>query len=77
LACALGSSTNLNTKLDVFGVHGIGGLIGTIFAGVLAAGALSATADMQGGIFGCSKATRRNCRRRSTASASHWFGPAS
>ncbi len=39
-------------SLDVFGVHGIGGLIGTIFAGVFAVGALSASAEMPGGISG-------------------------
>jgi Amt family ammonium transporter len=39
-------------SLDVFGVHGIGGLIGTLFAGVFAVGALSATADMPGGVSG-------------------------
>ncbi|MDI1344267.1 MAG: ammonium transporter [Pseudolabrys sp.] len=39
-------------SLDVFGVHGIGGLIGTIFAGVFAVGALSASAEIPGGISG-------------------------
>jgi Amt family ammonium transporter len=39
-------------SLDVFGVHGIGGLTGTFLAGVFAVGALSATPDMPGGIHG-------------------------
>ncbi len=39
-------------SLDVFGVHGIGGLTGTFLAGVLAVGALSATPAMPGGIRG-------------------------
>ncbi len=39
-------------SLDVFGVHGIGGLIGTIFAGVFAVGALSASAEIPGGVSG-------------------------
>ncbi|MCF8476980.1 MAG: ammonium transporter [Pseudolabrys sp.] len=39
-------------SLDVFGVHGVGGLVGTLFVGVFAVGALSATADMPGGVSG-------------------------
>ena len=39
-------------SLDVFGVHGVGGLTGTLLAGVLAVGALSATPEMPGGIHG-------------------------
>src|SRR5512143_1300184 len=39
-------------SLDVFGVHGIGGFTGTLLAGVLAVGALSATPEMPGGIHG-------------------------
>jgi Amt family ammonium transporter len=39
-------------SLDVFGVHGIGGLTGTLLAGVLAVGALSASAEMPGGVSG-------------------------
>ena len=39
-------------SLDVFGVHGIGGLTGTLLAGVLAAGALSATPELPGGVKG-------------------------
>ena len=50
--------TSLKTKLgyddslDVFGVHGVGGLIGTLLAGVFAVGALSATREMPGGVSG-------------------------
>ena len=39
-------------SLDVFGVHGIGGLTGTFLAGVLAVGALSASPEMPGGVAG-------------------------
>ena len=39
-------------SLDVFGVHGIGGLTGTLLAGVLAVGALSASPQMPGGVRG-------------------------
>jgi Amt family ammonium transporter len=39
-------------SLDVFGVHGIGGLTGTLLAGVLAVGALSASPELPGGIRG-------------------------
>ncbi|MFN3658630.1 MAG: ammonium transporter [Pseudolabrys sp.] len=39
-------------SLDVFGVHGVGGLTGTLLAGVFAVGALSATPEMPGGIKG-------------------------
>jgi len=39
-------------SLDVFGVHGIGGLTGTLLAGVFAAGALSASPQMPSGVRG-------------------------
>lgn len=39
-------------SLDVFGVHGIGGLTGTIAAGVFAVGALSASPEMPKGVQG-------------------------
>jgi Amt family ammonium transporter len=39
-------------SLDVFGVHGVGGLTGTLLAGVLAVGALSASSEMPGGVSG-------------------------
>src|SRR5450631_3002929 len=39
-------------SLDVFGVHGIGGMTGTFLAGVLAVGAISATPEMPGGVSG-------------------------
>ena len=39
-------------SLDVFGVHGIGGLTGTLLAGVFAVAALSATPELPGGIPG-------------------------
>ncbi len=39
-------------SLDVFGVHGIGGLTGTCLAGVFAVGALSASPELPGGVRG-------------------------
>ena len=39
-------------SLDVFGVHGVGGITGTILAGVFAVGALSATPELPGGVKG-------------------------
>jgi len=39
-------------SLDVFGVHGVGGLVGTLLVGVFAVGALSATAEMPDGVSG-------------------------
>jgi ammonium transporter, Amt family len=36
-------------SLDVFGVHGVGGVLGTFCAGVFAGGAISATGDVPGG----------------------------
>jgi ammonium transporter, Amt family len=52
-ACTwLKSKLGYDDSLDVFGVHGIGGLTGTLLAGVLAVGALSATPDAPGGISG-------------------------
>jgi ammonium transporter, Amt family len=39
-------------SLDVFGVHGVGGLTGTFLAGIFAVGALSATPAMPGGVHG-------------------------
>jgi ammonium transporter, Amt family len=39
-------------SLDVFGVHGIGGLTGTFLAGVFAVGALSASPKLPGGVRG-------------------------
>jgi ammonium transporter, Amt family len=39
-------------SLDVFGVHGIGGLTGTLLAGVFAVGAVSASPDLPGGVHG-------------------------
>ncbi|MBS0536448.1 MAG: ammonium transporter [Proteobacteria bacterium] len=39
-------------SLDVFGVHGIGGLIGTLMAGLLAVGSLSAGPDLPNGVRG-------------------------
>ena len=39
-------------SLDVFGVHGIGGLTGTFLAGVFAVGALSANPELPSGVRG-------------------------
>jgi Amt family ammonium transporter len=52
-ACTrLKSKLGYDDSLDVFGVHGIGGLTGTLLAGVLAVGALSATPELPGGVPG-------------------------
>src|SRR5208282_5959101 len=39
-------------SLDVFGVHGMGGSTGTLLAGVLAVGALSASPELPSGVRG-------------------------
>jgi len=39
-------------SLDVFGVHGIGGLTGTLLAGVFAVGVVSASPELPGGVHG-------------------------
>jgi Amt family ammonium transporter len=39
-------------SLDVFGVHGIGGLTGTLLAGVFAVAALSVSPELPGGVAG-------------------------
>jgi Amt family ammonium transporter len=39
-------------SLDVFGIHGVGGLLGTLLTGVFAVGALSATAESPAGMQG-------------------------
>jgi Amt family ammonium transporter len=39
-------------SLDVFGVHGIGGVTGTLLAGVFATAAVSASPDLPAGVAG-------------------------
>ncbi|MPZ58120.1 MAG: ammonium transporter [Rhizobiales bacterium] len=39
-------------SLDVFGIHGVGGMLGTLLTGVFAVGALSATAESPAGAQG-------------------------
>jgi Amt family ammonium transporter len=39
-------------SLDVFGIHGVGGALGTLLTGVFAVGALSATTDNPAGVSG-------------------------
>ncbi len=52
-ACTwLKTKIGYDDSLDVFGVHGLGGLTGTLLAGVFAVGALSATPEMPGGVGG-------------------------
>ncbi len=52
-ACTwLKTKIGYDDSLDVFGVHGIGGMTGTFLAGVLAVGALSASPDLPGGVHG-------------------------
>ena len=48
-------------SLDVFGVHGIGGVTGTLLTGVFAAAAVSMSPETPPGIPGCSKAIRSRC----------------
>jgi Amt family ammonium transporter len=52
-ACTwLKSKLGYDDSLDVFGVHGVGGLTGSLLAGVFAVGALSATPELPGGVSG-------------------------
>ncbi len=52
-ACTwLKTKCGYDDSLDVFGVHGIGGLTGTLLAGVLAVGAVSASAGDPNGVRG-------------------------
>ncbi len=52
-ACTwLKTKIGYDDSLDVFGVHGLGGLTGTLLAGVFAVGALSATPELPGGSAG-------------------------
>ncbi len=52
-ACTwLKTKIGYDDSLDVFGVHGVGGMTGTLLAGVLAAGALSASPELPGGVHG-------------------------
>jgi Amt family ammonium transporter len=52
-ACTwLKTKMDYDDSLDVFGVHGIGGLTGTLLVGVLAVGALSASPELPSGVHG-------------------------
>lgn len=52
-ACTyLKTQLGYDDSLDVFGVHGVGGLIGTAMVGVFAVGSLSATPQLPGGVSG-------------------------
>jgi Amt family ammonium transporter len=52
-ACTwLKTKIGYDDSLDVFGVHGVGGMTGTLLAGVFAVGALSASPAMPGGVSG-------------------------
>ena len=52
-ACtALKQRLKYDDSLDVFGVHGVGGIIGTLLCGVFAAGAVSASTDLPAGLPG-------------------------
>jgi Amt family ammonium transporter len=52
-ACTwLKTKIGYDDSLDVFGVHGVGGVTGTLLAGVFAVGALSASPAMPGGVSG-------------------------
>lgn len=43
---------NYDDSLDVFGIHGIGGMVGMLMVGVFAVGSLSATPDAPAGVSG-------------------------
>ena len=43
---------NYDDSLDVFGIHGVGGVLGTIATGIFAVGALSATVENPTGLTG-------------------------
>ncbi len=49
---SLKKSLGYDDSLDVFGVHGVGGIVGALLTGVLAAGALSATEALPEGLTG-------------------------
>jgi len=51
-AIMLKGKLGYDDSLDVFGVHGVGGLTGTLLAGVLAVGALSASPELPSGVSG-------------------------
>lgn len=52
-ACTwLKQKLNYDDSLDVFGIHGVGGLLGTLMTGVFAAGVLTATPESPGGLTG-------------------------
>ncbi|MBI1205238.1 MAG: ammonium transporter [Rhodopseudomonas sp.] len=52
-ACtSLKTRLGYDDSLDVFGVHGVGGLIGTAMVGIFAVGSLSATPELPGGVSG-------------------------
>lgn len=52
-ACtALKQRFKYDDSLDVFGVHGVGGIVGTLAVGFFATGALSSTPELPGGISG-------------------------
>jgi Amt family ammonium transporter len=49
---SLKKALGYDDSLDVFGVHGVGGIVGALLTGVLAAGALSATEALPEGLQG-------------------------
>jgi Amt family ammonium transporter len=49
---SLKKALGYDDSLDVFGVHGVGGIVGALLTGVLAAGALSATEALPEGLTG-------------------------
>jgi Amt family ammonium transporter len=52
-ACTwLKTKMGYDDSLDVFGVHGIGGLTGTLLSGVLAVGVVSASPELPSGVHG-------------------------
>jgi Amt family ammonium transporter len=43
---------NYDDSLDAFGVHGIGGIVGSVLTGVFATKAVTGTAGAEGALFG-------------------------
>ena len=73
---ALKMRIGYDDSLDVFGVHGVGGALGTLLAGVFATAAVSASATSPG-VAGCWKETPPSSARRRSASSSPSSGASS
>ena len=63
-------------SLDVFGVHGVGGILGTLLTGVFAAASVSVSADTPAGLPGLLEGNPGQLLIQLTASWSPSFGAA-